>query len=70
MSRSAGDVTKLSHLFQLAAWEPDMTKVVGFPDIRWHQTADYGYVPNNRMTNVFMAVAMDLPDFTSPYGKY
>ncbi|XP_077863406.1 sialate O-acetylesterase-like, partial [Saccoglossus kowalevskii] len=42
--------------------------VDGYPAIRWHQTADYGYVPNEKMPNVFMAVAMDLPDPTSPYG--
>lgn len=54
---------------QLAPWKPDMTQIVGFPDIRWHQTADYGYVPNPAMTNVFMSVAMDLPDFTSDYGN-
>ncbi|XP_014871091.1 sialate O-acetylesterase [Poecilia latipinna] len=40
----------------------------GFPDIRWHQTADVGFVPNIRMKNTFMAVAFDLPDETSPYG--
>ncbi|KAM6988355.1 sialate O-acetylesterase-like [Tautogolabrus adspersus] len=39
----------------------------GFPDIRWHQTADIGYVPNARMKRTFMAVALDLPDKTSPY---
>ncbi|KAH3856804.1 sialate O-acetylesterase-like [Dreissena polymorpha] len=41
----------------------------GFPDIRWAQTAKYGYVPNPTLTNVFMAVAMDLPDFDSPQGS-
>lgn len=40
----------------------------GFPDIRWHQTADTGFVPNSRMLRTFMAVAMDLPDEKSPYG--
>uniref|UniRef100_A0A3Q2DCX3 Sialic acid acetylesterase n=1 Tax=Cyprinodon variegatus TaxID=28743 RepID=A0A3Q2DCX3_CYPVA len=40
----------------------------GFPEIRWHQTADMGFVPNSRMKNTFMAVALDLPDKTSPYG--
>ncbi|XP_054469024.1 sialate O-acetylesterase [Anoplopoma fimbria] len=39
-----------------------------FPNIRWHQTADIGYVPNLRMQRTFMAVALDLPDETSPYG--
>nr|XP_057935916.1 sialate O-acetylesterase isoform X1 [Doryrhamphus excisus] len=40
----------------------------GFPNIRWHQTADRGFVPNSRLQRTFMAVAMDLPDETSPYG--
>ncbi|XP_038548360.1 sialate O-acetylesterase [Micropterus salmoides] len=40
----------------------------GFPNIRWHQTADAGFVPNTRMKKTFMAVALDLPDETSPYG--
>nr|XP_040032929.1 sialate O-acetylesterase-like [Gasterosteus aculeatus aculeatus] len=44
------------------------SKSDGFPNIRWHQTADYGFVPNSRMQNTFMAVALDLPDETSPYG--
>ncbi|KAM3875320.1 sialate O-acetylesterase [Diretmus argenteus] len=39
----------------------------GFPNIRWHQTADTGFAPNLRMKRTFMAVAMDLPDETSPY---
>ena len=37
--------------------------------IRWAQTANYGYVPNDRLKNVFMAVATDLGDPTSPYGS-
>lgn len=36
-----------------------------FPNIRWHQTADFGFAPNLRMQKTFMAVAMDLPDETS-----
>ncbi|KAM6432101.1 sialate O-acetylesterase isoform 1-T5 [Liasis olivaceus] len=40
-----------------------------FPRIRWHQTADYGYVPNKRMSNTFMAVTIDLGDDESPYGS-
>ncbi|XP_068096394.1 sialate O-acetylesterase isoform X2 [Hyperolius riggenbachi] len=40
-----------------------------YPVIRWHQTADYGFVPNPKMPNTFMAVAMDLGDETSPYGS-
>jgi hypothetical protein len=34
--------------------------------IRWHQTFDVGYVPNNVVPKVFMAVALDLRD--DPHG--
>ena len=30
--------------------------------IRWHQTVDHGYAPNEDLENVFMAVAMDTYD--------
>ncbi|KAM8927623.1 sialate O-acetylesterase [Pelodytes ibericus] len=40
-----------------------------YPVIRWHQTADYGFAPNPKMINTFMAVAMDLGDEKSPYGS-
>ncbi|NWR09783.1 SIAE acetylesterase, partial [Paradoxornis webbianus] len=40
-----------------------------FARLRWHQTADLGVVPNARMPNTFMAVAMDLGDEQSPYGS-
>ncbi|KAK3092040.1 hypothetical protein FSP39_024667 [Pinctada imbricata] len=41
----------------------------GWTDLRWSQTASIGYVPNPKMPHTFMAVAMDLPDFQSPYGS-
>lgn len=53
---------------QLAAYK-NQTLRTGIPDLRWSQTAGYGYVPNPRLHNVFMAVAMDLPDYISPYGS-
>ena len=37
--------------------------------IRWAQTANYGYAPNPREVGVFMAVAMDLGNASSPYGS-
>ncbi|XP_046574639.1 sialate O-acetylesterase-like [Haliotis rubra] len=52
---------------QLAPFRDNDTITTGYTDIRWHQTADYGYVPNDRMKNTFMSVAMDLPDFSSPW---
>ena len=30
--------------------------------------ANFGYSPNSEQPNVFMAVAMDLPEFESPIG--
>ncbi|NXW44856.1 SIAE acetylesterase, partial [Nyctiprogne leucopyga] len=40
-----------------------------FARLRWHQTADLGVVPNSKMPGTFMAVAMDLGDERSPYGR-
>ncbi|KAK3609136.1 hypothetical protein CHS0354_032663 [Potamilus streckersoni] len=53
---------------QLSGFNNNFNNIGGFPDLRWAQTANYGFVPNAKLQNVFMAVAMDLPDFTSPYG--
>jgi sialate O-acetylesterase len=47
---------------QLSTSTNDSTAVGGFPWIRWHQTFDVGYVPNDVVPNVFMAVALDLRD--------
>ncbi|KAK3090921.1 hypothetical protein FSP39_015725 [Pinctada imbricata] len=55
---------------QLAPSKPGDQYVHGFSEIRWAQTAKIGYVPNFKMPNTFMAVALDLPDFQSPYHPY
>lgn len=52
---------------QLAPWR-NQDIVNGFPDIRWAQTDAFGYVPNANMNKHFIAVAIDLPDYASPYG--
>ncbi|XP_024596488.1 sialate O-acetylesterase isoform X4 [Neophocaena asiaeorientalis asiaeorientalis] len=54
---------------QLSSYLSGATPNDGLPEIRWHQTADFGYVPNLRMPNTFMAVAMDLCDRNSPFGS-
>lgn len=36
-----------------------------WPRMRWHQTMDIGYAPNERLKNVFMASAIDLVDDNS-----
>jgi hypothetical protein len=41
------------------------TTFFGVPWIRWHQTFDVGYAPNNVVPKVFMAVTLDLPDDNS-----
>jgi len=51
---------------QLASWRPD-TLDAGFPVIRWHLTADFGYVPNDRLHNVFMASPLDTYDDKEGY---
>ena len=51
-------------LFKLA---PVCFDAGDFPSIRWKQTAEFGYVPNFKQPDVFMAIAMDLPDENSPY---
>ena len=58
-------------LSQLATYGSDNSSSFspGFPVIRWAQTADYGFVPNPRLRAVFMAVAMDLGDPSSPFGS-
>lgn len=40
-----------------------------YSEIRWHQTADNGFVPNSKMPNTFMAVTIDLLDTGIPYGR-
>lgn len=47
---------------QLSTMTNDSRVVGGFPLIRWHQTFDVGYVPNDVVPRVFMAVSLDLRD--------
>ena len=51
---------------QLAPWRPESLEA-SFPVIRWHQTADYGYVPNELMENVFMSSPLDTYDEKEDY---
>ncbi|PVD28167.1 hypothetical protein C0Q70_10752 [Pomacea canaliculata] len=51
---------------QLAGYH-NSQDVGAFPVLRWAQTGGHGYAPNPDQPRSFMAVAMDLPDFTSPY---
>ena len=69
MSNEATNSVLAFHFPQLAADGTSNVTVGGFPTIRWAQTANFGFVPNSRMKNVFMAVAIDLGDPTSPYGS-
>ncbi|XP_052764817.1 sialate O-acetylesterase-like [Mya arenaria] len=62
--------TEKNFPFGFVQLAPNANKTLhtGMPDLRWSQTAGYGYVPNPALPGVFMAVAMDLPDYDSPYG--
>ena len=55
-------------LVQLAAWRPDSIDP-GFPLIRWHLTADQGFVPNDNLRNVFMASPLDTFDAKEGYPR-
>ena len=48
--------------FQLSTYTNDSSVIDGYPVLRWHQTFDVGYVPNDVVPKVFMAVALDLRD--------
>ena len=59
---------------KLGPWEvtgPD----AGFPKLRWAQAGYVGYIPHTEeegdfdYSNIYMAVAADLPDFDSPVGS-
>ena len=63
---SMTDETAPFGFVQLASWRPD-TVEASFPVIRWHQTADHGFVPNEEMKNVFMAVSLDTYDDKEDY---
>ncbi|KAI3388034.1 hypothetical protein SNEBB_007196 [Seison nebaliae] len=53
---------------QLAPIYDDFKLITHTPDIRWQQTCEIGTVPNVYLPKSFMASAIDLPDFQSPYG--
>lgn len=58
-----------THYFHQLAPNAKSTEVGDFPAIRWSQTAKFGFVPNEKMPKTFMSVAMDLPDYDSPFGS-
>ena len=61
---------------QLSVWADQLNTTCGMmddpacsvPTVRWGQTANYGYVPNENMSNTFMAVGIDLGDPNSTWG--
>ncbi len=55
-------------LGQLAPWRENQVSS-GFPTVRWSQTGGVGYTPNLHLQGVFLAVAIDLPDYDSPWGR-
>jgi sialate O-acetylesterase len=61
---ATGALTDLQFPFGFVQIGPTDGKpvVAGYTDIRWHATADVGFVPNDILENVFMAVSFDLTD--------
>ncbi|CAF5002970.1 unnamed protein product [Rotaria sp. Silwood1] len=65
-----GNLTDLYFPFgfvQLSTWSNTSTLIDAFTILRWHQTFDVGYVPNNVVPKVFMAVTLDLRDDPNSY---
>ena len=57
------------YLPQAAPNLPNPNPDAGYPKLRWAQTGNVGYLPNDQgFDNHFMAVGVDTPDFTSPHG--
>lgn len=55
---------------QLSTWDNNNeTQVGSVPVVRWGQTANFGYVPNQALPNTFMATAVDLGDPASPVNE-
>ncbi len=53
---------KINYFLQLSTNDKSGNYIGGFPWLRWYQTFNVGYVPNDVVPNVFMAAAMDLRD--------
>ncbi|KAK2176658.1 hypothetical protein NP493_649g01057 [Ridgeia piscesae] len=68
-TNGATDLTFPFGFVQLGANRPGDHLTYGYTDIRWRQTANYGFVPNPHLQKVFMAVAMDLPDLNSTHRR-
>ena len=60
----------LNTVFQLGPNEDIENGRYGYPELRWQQTANYGYVPNPLLRKSFMAVAIDLPATNSTVDRY
>lgn len=56
-------------IVQLAPNRESSHLTYGYTDIRWRQTANYGFVPNPLLKKAFMASAIDLPDINSTHAN-
>ena len=62
---------------QIGTWQNEQNSTCAQNDdtclnvaiVRWGQTANYGYVPNDKMVNTYMATAIDLGDPWSPFAQ-
>ena len=58
-------------LIQLSTvFEETSNQLWKYAPLRWDQTAQFGFVPNDRLRKVFMAVSMDLGNKYSPYVSF
>ena len=64
---SVGNAKAYTNATDPSNGDPYKPSPYGYAGLRWSQSAGYGYVPNPKMPNVFMAVCYDTPDVYVPY---
>jgi sialate O-acetylesterase len=64
-------IADLSSCFlQLAPFKRGGSLTFAYPDIRWRQTVNYGFLPNKHLNRTFLAVAMDLPGGNETFPEW
>ena len=59
---SVGNASAYTNVTDPSNGDPYQPSPYGYAGLRWSQSAGYGYTPNPKMPNVFMAVCYDTPD--------
>ena len=66
---SVGNSPSYNHPEDPSGGDP-YSPAFGYAGLRWSQTAGFGYVPNAKMPNVFMATSLDTPRGPPDYNVH